>query len=166
VFRNRSLTGQKEFVEQLVDARKLKVYVDMLDKALKMAAVETGQLLQLDGRWAPAVLGVNGNGGLDYSTLVRQAAERKAEREVEAPRREAEKREREAEFERWHQAVLAAARAGHPCLASEQSPRGFFPGASVIPDRAGNSQRIEDSFDSARALVCLANRVSELSSVL
>jgi hypothetical protein len=48
-------------------------------------------------------LGLNGNGGIDYPAI----AQRKAEREAEAPEREAAKREREAESNAFMKSITA-----------------------------------------------------------
>ena len=49
------MTGEKEFIEQLVDAKKLKIYSDEIYKFNRLMAVETGQLMQLDERWTEHV---------------------------------------------------------------------------------------------------------------
>jgi hypothetical protein len=96
----------------LVDHRKLKVYSDMVFKADKLAAEETGQLPQrvdgLDSRYTAPVLGL-GNGTIDYA----KAGQRRREWEAAAPEREAAARERdavrEAEMESLKQRMLVAA---------------------------------------------------------
>jgi hypothetical protein len=109
------VTGEKEFVERLVDARKLKVYADMMDKALRRTAEETGQLPQrvegLDERWTPKLLGLDGNNGVDYPAIVQAAVQRQAEWEARAPWREAEKQELER-----RRADEKAERADHDAL--------------------------------------------------
>jgi hypothetical protein len=110
-FATNPVTGQREFVERLVDARKLKVYVDMLDKAVKMVMVETGQQVQMPEQYTRQVLGLNGNGGVDYGAIAQAVVQRKAEWEAEAPQREAAKREREA-----RRADDKAERADHEAL--------------------------------------------------
>lgn len=105
-------TGQPEFAADLVDHRKLKVYSDMVFKADKLAAEETGQLPQrvdgLDSRYTAPVLGL-GNGTIDYA----KAAQRRRDWEAAAPEREAAARERdavrEAEMESLKQRMLVAA---------------------------------------------------------
>jgi hypothetical protein len=94
-------TGQPEFAADLVDHRKLKVYSDMVFKADKLAAEETGQLPQrvdgLDQQWTAKVLGVNGKGGVDYPVLTQAAREWDAG----APQRAAERARKEAVREEW-----------------------------------------------------------------
>ena len=94
-------TGQPEFAADLVDHRKLKVYSDMVFKADKLAAEETGQLpLRVDGldqQWSAMVVGVNGKGGVDYPVLTQAAREW----EAGAPQRAAELARKEAVAEAW-----------------------------------------------------------------
>ena len=74
------VTGEREFVEQLVDARKLKVYSEMVFKANRIMMVEMGQQIAP----LPAVgavtesrrfAGADGAGGVDYGELVQKHAE-------------------------------------------------------------------------------------------
>jgi hypothetical protein len=79
-----------------VDAGKFKVFAELILRANRNFAEETGQLPQrverLDERWTRSVLGLSG-GGIDYAATAR----RRQEREASAPQREAEERERKAE---------------------------------------------------------------------
>jgi hypothetical protein len=93
------VTGVLEFVEQLVDYRRLKVYSDQLVKANKAIESEMGQQIAP----LPAVgevdtsrkfSGVDGAGGVDYQELVVKRAEWVAA----APERE----RKEAVREEWH----------------------------------------------------------------
>jgi hypothetical protein len=72
-------TGEQEFVEQLVDARKLKVYADGIIKAKTRIEAEMGQQIAPsagpDVAWTRKVTGADGAGGIDYSELVRKHAE-------------------------------------------------------------------------------------------
>jgi hypothetical protein len=76
------VTGEKEFVEQLVDARKLKIYSDMIGKFNKLLALETGQLLSLDDGMAAKVLGLDGKNGIDYPQIVTELPERERQQQV------------------------------------------------------------------------------------
>jgi hypothetical protein len=76
------VTGEKEFVEQLVDARKLKIYSDMIGKFNKLLALETGQLLTLDDGMAAKVLGLDGKNGIDYPQIVTELPERERQQQV------------------------------------------------------------------------------------
>jgi hypothetical protein len=71
------VTGEREFVEQLVDARKLKVYSELMFKANRIMMVEMGQQIAP----LPAVgavtesrrsAGADGAGGVDYGELVQK----------------------------------------------------------------------------------------------
>jgi hypothetical protein len=106
------VTGQKGFVEQLVDARKLKVYVDMLDKALKLTMIETGQQVRLDDRWTERVLGLNGKNGIDYPAIVQT----QREWEADAPQRAAKRAREKAVRDEWFDAdwVASLVRDGTP----------------------------------------------------
>jgi hypothetical protein len=112
------IDGRTDEVRRVpVDPRLFKAAADTIIKVLRTVDETTGQLPQrvdgLDPRWTSAVLGVNGNGGIDYPAIAQRAVERKAEWEAAAPEREAseaERREREAEFERWRESVKAEAR--------------------------------------------------------
>jgi hypothetical protein len=81
------VSGVLEFVEQLVDARKLKVYWDMVGKANKAIESEMGQQIAP----LPAVgavtesrrfAGADGAGGVDYGELVQKHQEWVAEEPV------------------------------------------------------------------------------------
>jgi hypothetical protein len=90
-----------------VDPRLFKAAADTTIKVLRTVDETTGQLPQrvdgLDSRYTAPVLGLNGNGGIDYPAI----AQRKAEREAEAPEREAAKREREAESNAFMKSITA-----------------------------------------------------------
>jgi len=90
-------TGEKEFVEQLVDARKLKIYSDAVDKNNKMLMIETGQQLRLDEKWTERALGVDGRGGVDYGVIVQGTRKWDAG----APQRAAEIARKRAARDQW-----------------------------------------------------------------
>jgi hypothetical protein len=83
-FATNPMTGEKEFIEQLVDARKLKIYSDQIYKFNKLLAVETGQLVQLDDRWTEHVLGLKSSGeGIDYAKIAQRKRERQQQEDAD-----------------------------------------------------------------------------------
>jgi hypothetical protein len=101
-----------EVTVQLIAERKVKVFGELILKANRGFAEETGQLPNrvegLDQRWTPQMLGLGNGGGIDYGAI----AQRKREWDAAAPEREAAAREREAErqaqLESLKGAVLAS----------------------------------------------------------
>jgi hypothetical protein len=84
-----------------VDGRLAKPYADMIFKALRHTAEETGQLPQrvegLDEKWTPKLLGLDGNSGVDYPALV----EAQAQWEAGAPLRAAKRAQEKAARDQW-----------------------------------------------------------------
>jgi len=91
-----------------VDERKFKVFFELILKANRNFAEETGQLPQrvegLGERFTLPVLGLSSSHGIDYAAV----AQRRRDREAEAPAREAVEREREAERHTQMRQLLAA----------------------------------------------------------
>jgi len=81
----------------LVDARKLKIYSDAVDKNNKMLMIETGQQLRLDEKWTERALGVDGRGGVDYGVIVQGTRKWDAG----APQRAAEIARKRAARDQW-----------------------------------------------------------------
>jgi hypothetical protein len=97
------VTGEREFVEQLVDARKLKVYSEMVFKANRIMMVEMGQQiapLPAIGQTPTSqqVAGFDGAGGVDYQELV----QRHAAWVAEEPEREQERERRKGVRKEWY----------------------------------------------------------------
>jgi hypothetical protein len=90
-----------------LDERKFKVFFELILKANRNFAEETGQLPQrvegLDQRFTMPMLGLGSGGGIDYAA----AAQRRRDREAAAPEREAAEREREAERNAQMRQLLA-----------------------------------------------------------
>ena len=91
------LTGEREFVERLVDWQRLKAYSSEVRASLKALMIETGQQLRLDEKWAEKALGVDGRGGVDYGVIVE--ATRKWD--AGAPQRAAEIARKRAARDQW-----------------------------------------------------------------
>jgi hypothetical protein len=91
-----------------VDERKFKVFFELILKANRNFAEETGQLPQrvegLDERFTLPVLGLGSGNGIDYAA----AAQRRRDREATAPEREAAEREHEAERHTQMRQLLAS----------------------------------------------------------
>jgi hypothetical protein len=84
------VTGEREFVEQLVDARKLKMYSAEVRSALKQLMIETGQQVQLDKSMTREALGLDGKNGIDYPQIVAELPERERKAAVDREWREHE----------------------------------------------------------------------------
>jgi hypothetical protein len=101
------LTGEREFVERLVDWQRLKAYSSEVRASLKALMIETGQQLRLDEKWTEKALGVDGRGGVDYSALVEATREWDAGAPLRAAKRAQEKAARDQWFdEDWIQSLV------------------------------------------------------------
>jgi hypothetical protein len=79
------MTGEKEFIEQLVDAKKLKIYSDAVDKNNRLLMIETGQQVSLPEQYSQYALGLGSNAeGVDYAKI----SQRKRVAAAEKQRRE------------------------------------------------------------------------------
>ena len=91
-----------EVMAASVDAGQFKVFAELILKANRAVAEETGQLPQrvegLGEQWTAKVLGVNGKGGIDYPAITQ--ADRRWE--AGAPERAAKRAQEKAAREQWH----------------------------------------------------------------
>jgi hypothetical protein len=136
-------TGEKEFVEQLVDARKLKIYSDAVDKNNKMLMIETGQQLRLDEKWTEKALGVDGRGGVDYPALVQTTREWDAGAPLRAANRAQEKAARDQWFdEDWIQSLVRDGMARDAAERAVQRERDRKDGFSPAEVRSRHWERV------------------------